>query len=122
MSDYEWRTPDERYCGPTPVLIADVADGVTAELYVDYQDGVRVSLDVQGDGVVGGRASTDKTSEWPEVERFIPRTEWPEQIYAGVRGPAERTPDAAVADAVSDAVRRWEDEMVAEAAAEFGDV
>lgn len=109
MSDYEWRTPDERYYGPTPVLIADVADGVTAELYVYYQDGVRVSLDVQGDGVVGGRASTDKTSEWPEVERLIPRAEWPEEIYAGVRGPAERTPDEAVTRAIAEAVALWEE-------------
>lgn len=39
-----------------------------------------------------------------------------------VRGPIERTPDGAVADAVSDAVRAWEDERAAEAAMEFGDV
>lgn len=109
MSNYEWRTPDERYYGPTPVLIADVADGVMAELYVDYQDGVRVTLAVRGDGVRGGYASTDKTADWPEVERFIPRAEWPEEIYAGVRGPAERTPDEAVTRAIAEAVASWEE-------------
>lgn len=109
MSDYEWRTPDERYYGPTPVLIADVADGVTAELYIDYQDGVRVSLDVVGDDVVNWRASTDKTSEWPEVERFIPRREWPKEIYAGKHGPVVRTPDEVVAEAVAEAVADWEE-------------
>ena len=31
----------------------------------------------------------------------------------------ERTPDGAVADAVSDAIRQWEDEMLAEG---FGDM
>lgn len=124
MSDYMWEEPSSAFYGfgACPTLVATVTDDVDAELYVEYQDGVRVTLAVRGDGVRGGYASTDKTADWPEVERFIPRAEWPEEIYAGVRGPAERTPDAAVADAVSDAVRRWEDEMVAEAAAEFGDV
>ena len=124
MSDYMWEEPSSAFYGfeACPALVATVADDVDAELYVEYQDGVRVTLAVRGDGVRGGYASTEKPQDWPEVERFIPRTEWPEQIYAGVRGPIERTPDGAVADAVSDAVRRWEDEMVAEAAAEFGDV
>lgn len=119
-----WEEPSSAFYGfgVCPTLVATVTDDVDAELYVEYQDGVRVTLVVRGDGVRGGYASTDKPGDWPEVERFIPREEWPEQIYAGVRGPIERTPDGAVADAVSDAVRAWEDEMVAEAATEFGDV
>lgn len=124
MSDYMWEEPSSAFYGfgACPTLVATVADDVDAELYVEYQDGVRVTLAVRGDGVKGGYASTDKPGDWPEVERFIPREEWPEQIYAGVRGPIERTPDGAVADAVAAAVRAWEDERMAEAAMEFGDV
>ena len=119
-----WEEPSSAFYGfgACPTLVATVADDVDAELYVEYQDGVRVTLAVRGDGVKGGYASTEKPQDWPEVERFIPRVEWPEEIYAGVRGPDVRTPDGAVADAVSDAVRAWEDERAAEAAMEFGDV
>ena len=119
-----WEEPSSAFYGfgACPALVATVADDVDAELYVEYQDGVRVTLAVRGDGVKGGYASTDKAADWPEVERFIPRTEWPEEIYAGVRGPDVRTPDEAVANAVSDAVRAWEDERAAEAATESGDM
>lgn len=111
MSDYTWEKPRGCCGGPAPILVADVADGVVAELYVDYQDSMRVSLEVRGDGVAGGRASTDKASEWPEVERFIPRAEWPKEIYAGKHGPAVRTPDEAVAEAVADAAADWADTL-----------
>lgn len=111
MSDYMWEAPSQAWArfDPCPTLVATVADGVEAELYVEYQDGVRVTLAVRGDGVRGGYASTEKPQDWPEVERFIPRTEWPEQIYAGVRGPAERTPDEAVTRAIAEAVASWEE-------------
>lgn len=111
MSDYVWERPSGWCGGPTPVLVADVAEGVTAELYVGYQDDLRVSIEVQGDGVVGRRASTDNSQEWPEVERFIPRTEWPREIYAGKHGPVVRTPDEAVAEAVAEATADWEEAL-----------
>lgn len=108
MSNYEWTEP--AYSGP--VLVADVAEDVTAKLYIDYQDGVQVTLMVSGEGVhgvMGNHASTARSQDWPEVERFIPREEWPVQIYAGVHGPDVRTPDEAVAKAVANAVREWEE-------------
>ena len=112
MSHYEWRKPS-KYSGdgyaPGPILEADVADDVQAQLYVDYQDEVRVTIVVRGEGVEGGSASTDSPADWPEVERFIPRHEWPEEIYAGQHGPAERTPDPAVAQAVAGALADWEE-------------
>lgn len=110
MTHYEWAKPG----WGDALLVADVADGVRAELYVDYQDGVQVELIVCGEGVrgvMGNHASTARTQDWPEVERFIPREEWPEQIYAGLRGPAERTPDEAVTKAVADAVTDWEEAL-----------
>jgi hypothetical protein len=109
MSDYKWEEPCGYYGDVVPEITAQVAEDVIAELYVDYQDGIRVTLAVRGSGVAGRYASTDSSQDWHEVERFIPREEWPEQIYAGVRGPAERTPDEAVAKAVADAVAVWEE-------------
>nr|DAN63244.1 MAG TPA: hypothetical protein [Caudoviricetes sp.] len=44
---------------------------------------------------------TMNTIDWPEVERRIPRDEWPLPMYAGVRGPKIRTPDKAIADAIT---------------------
>lgn len=108
MTHYEWFEPG---CGEA-VLAADVADGVTAELYIDYQDGVQVELIVSGEGVRGvmGRyASTNRSQDWPEIERFIPREEWPEEINAGLRGPSDREPDPAVLEVVAKAVREWEE-------------
>ena len=107
MTHYEWAKPNYG----DALLVADVADDVRAELYVDYQDGLQVELIVSGEGVrgvMGDHASTARTQDWPEVERFIPREEWPEEIYAGVRGPAERTPDEAVAKAIAEARADWE--------------
>lgn len=112
MSNYEWREP-RSYTGdgyaPGPILEADVMDGVRAQLYVDYQDEARVTIVVRGEGVEGRSASTDTPADWPEVEKYIPRHEWPEEIYAGLRGPVERTPDPAVAQAVAGALADWEE-------------
>lgn len=107
MTHYNWFKPN----WGDAVLAADVAEGVTAELFIHYQDGVRVTLMVSGEGVrgvIGGHASTDRTQDWPEVERFIPRSEWPEEIFGGRRGSGERTPDDAVAKAIAEAWADWE--------------
>nr|DAU97892.1 MAG TPA: hypothetical protein [Caudoviricetes sp.] len=108
MTHYEWAKPGYGEA----VLAADVAEGVTAELYVGYQDGLQVELIVRGEGVrgvMGRHASTNRSQDWPEVERYIPREEWPEEIYAGVRGPDVRTPDEAVVKAVAEARADWEE-------------
>lgn len=114
MSHYEWREP-RYYVGdgyaPGPILEADVADDAYASLYVDYQDGVRATIMVKGEGVAGGFASTDNSADWPEVEKYIPREEWPEEIYAGRRGPVERTPDPAVLKAVAEIAAEYEDAL-----------
>lgn len=105
MSNYTW-TPAARFDGEGAVLAADIADSIRAVLYIEYQDGLKVSLAIHGEDVRGrldGVASTDRPEDWDEVERFIPRAEWPAEIYAGRRGPAERTPDAAVAAAIAQA-------------------
>jgi hypothetical protein len=105
MSNYTW-IPAARFDGESAVLAADVTDSIRAVLYIEYQDDLKVSLVIHGEDVHGrldGVASTDRPEDWDEVERFIPRAEWPEEIYAGRRGPAERTPDAAVAAVIAQA-------------------
>lgn len=107
MTHYEWAKPGYGEA----VLAADVADGVTAELFIGYQDGLQVELIVSGEdvrGVMGDHASTARTQDWPEVERFIPRSEWPEEIFGGRRGSGERAPDDAVAKAIAEAWADWE--------------
>ena len=44
---------------------------------------------------------TMNTIDWPEVERYIPRSEWPEPMYVGQHGPKARTPDKAITDAIT---------------------
>ena len=44
---------------------------------------------------------TMNTIDWPEVERYIPRAEWPEPMYVGQHGPKTRTPDKAITDAIT---------------------
>lgn len=50
--------------------------------------------------------STNNTNDWPMIERFIPRSEWPEEIFADQHGPKVRTPDAAV-QKVIDELKKW---------------
>lgn len=88
VSSYTW-TPAACFDGESAVLAADITDSIRAVLYIEYQDGLKVTLAIHGEDVHGrldGVASTDRPEDWDEVERFIPRTEWPEEIYAGRRG------------------------------------
>ena len=105
MSTYTW-TPAAPFDGENAALAADVTDAVRAVLYIDYQDDLKVALAVHGEDIHGrfdGVASTDNPEDWDEIERFIPRGEWPEEIWAGRRGPAQRTPDPAVVAAIAEA-------------------
>lgn len=103
MSNYKWEEPRGYYGDLTPVIEAWVDEETLVQVYVEYRDEVQCWITVSGPdvhGVMRGHASTQCTQDWPEVERFIPREEWPEWMYAGVRGPDVRTPDEAVAKAV----------------------
>ena len=44
---------------------------------------------------------TMNTIDWPEVERYIPRDEWPLPMYVGQHGPKTRAPDKAITDAIT---------------------
>ena len=73
----------------------------TRVIYGDYQDEIKISLLIFDSALPGGAASTDNTQEWPLIERYIPRVEWPAEIWGGYHGPAERTPDPEVAAVVA---------------------
>lgn len=44
----------------------------------------------------GRSASTHNSEEWPIVERYVPRREWPSCMYAGKVGRDDRQPDLMV--------------------------
>lgn len=56
---------------------------------------------------------TDSPADWPGVEEYIPRDEWPEEMNAGRRGPAERHPDPAIVAEIEELwadIAQWEKE------------
>lgn len=70
-------------------------------------DGAEISFsaDAEGDGIVAhfrvelpdkefGRKhfATASTADWPVIERYVPRDEWPEPMYVGQHGPNQRHP------------------------------
>ena len=105
MSTYTW-TPAAQYDGENAALAANITDRARAVLYNEHQDDdLKVTLAIHGEDIHGhlnGVASTDNSEDWDEVEKFIPRAEWPTEIYVGRRGPAQRTPDSAVASAIAE--------------------
>lgn len=66
---------------------------------------IRFSADVEGDEITAhfivelpekelGRKhfSTASTADWPVIERYVPRDEWPSCMWAGQHGPSQRNP------------------------------
>lgn len=100
MTTANW-TKAERFDGDNALIAADLDNGARAVIYGDYQDEIKIGLIIFDSALPGGSASTDNTQEWPLVERYIPRVEWPSEIWGGYHGPAERTPAPEVAAAVA---------------------
>jgi len=100
MTTTTWTKP-ERFDGPFALIAAGLDNGARAVVYGECQDAIKISLLIFDSALPGGSASTDNTQEWPLVERYIPRAEWPAEIWGGYRGPAERTPAPEVAAAVA---------------------
>ena len=61
-----------------------------------------------------GWYATDDCRTWTDLERFIPRAEWPAEINVGQRGPRWRHPDPAVVQAI-DTYRQELAVLIAEA-------
>lgn len=100
MTTTTW-TPAERFDGEGALIAADLDNGARAVIYGEYQDEIKISLLIFDDALPGGSASTERTVEWHLVERYIPRAEWPAEIWGGCRGRGERTPAPEVAAAVA---------------------
>lgn len=54
--------------------------------------------------------STNSTADWPMIEKFIPRSEWPEEMFAGQHGPKVRTPDAEVQKVIDELKKQLEED------------
>ena len=65
-------------------------------------------------GQVGVSPAYAGVEAWTDLERFIPRAEWPAEIDVGQRGPRWRHPDPAVVQAI-DAYRQELAVLIAEA-------
>ena len=91
------------------VLYTDLStdeDRVEIGFYIDYADGeIDPSFTINENG---DWYTTDSTEDWPAVEKYIPRSEWPEPMFIGQHGPKNRTPDKAVADAVEAFMKKIE--------------
>jgi hypothetical protein len=78
---------------------------------------IRFSADVEGDEIIAhfrvelpekelGRKhfATASTADWPVIERYVPRDEWPTCMWAGQHGPNQRHPAPEVQAVVDKAV------------------
>lgn len=101
---YVWR-PAEGSWDNGATLVTDAADGAVVRFHLDPRDG-----DPRPSFVVelperAGFLDTDKAADWPAIEKYVPRDEWPEPMFVGQRGPVVRRPDPAVAEAVAECRR-----------------
>lgn len=89
------------------------------EITATAPDGAEVSFsaDAEGDEITAhfrielpekelGRKhfSTASTADWPVIERYVPRDEWPEPMYVGQHGPNQRHPAPEVQAVIDKAV------------------
>ena len=99
MAHYNWH-PAEYYDAPGAVLATDAPDGAHITFFLDsIDDDVQASFLVRHPD--GSYSTTEDPACWPELEHYIPREEWPEEIDAGQHGPSERHPDPAVTEAIA---------------------
>ena len=99
MSTYTWTEAPAWM--PGAVLYTDLSTDekrVEIGFYIDYADGeINPSFSINEDV---DWVSTDSTADWPAIEKYIPRSEWPEPMFVGQHGPKTRTPDKATLEAV----------------------
>ena len=116
-SRFNWR-PAEGSWDAGAALIADAGANATIRLFIeDFDDEVRPVIAVEEmdeDFHRIGWYATDDCRTWTDLERFIPRAEWPAEINVGQRGPRWRHPDPAVVQAI-DTYRQELAVLIAEA-------
>lgn len=99
MAHYNWN-PATRLDYPGAVLVATADDGAVIRLHLDYfDDEIEAAFVIETEP--GKFITTEASADWPAVERYLPRSEWPEEMQVGQHGPSERTPDPAVTEAIA---------------------
>lgn len=107
MSRYEWLEGMHRPYTHDTLLRAIVNDDVEIELNATLTGGsLNISFEVF-DRSTRTVFTTDSTAWWPQIEKFIPREEWPIEIWAGTHGPKERHPDPEVVAAIQRSIQRF---------------
>lgn len=98
-SHYEWRPNDQQdnsWESSHNEIIATAPDGATIRFYAhDRGDQGIVAnflIDLVEKEFGKDYASTEDTADWPVIERYIPRDEWPSVMPVGQHGPRTRTP------------------------------
>lgn len=109
MSSFNWEKAPYFYEGCD--LIADLSTEDETILILFGAD--TFDWEIRAEFVVRvGRESysTNNTADWPMVEKFIPRSEWPEEMFAGQHGPKVRTPDTAVQKVIDELKKQLEED------------
>ena len=103
MAHYNWN-PATASDYPGAVLVATADDGAVIRLHLDaFDDEVEAAFVIEARP--GRFVTTEESSCWPAVERYIPREEWTPEMYGSLDVPSMRRPDPAVTEAI-DAYRR----------------
>lgn len=93
-----WHKPAIKFT--TEVLEAtDAARGGLVEFHIEERDGeIRPSFLVIHPTL--GVHSSEDTESWPIIERFVPRKQWPVEMYAGKV--KDRNPDPEILAAIEE--------------------
>lgn len=120
MSNFSWEKAPYFYedCDLIADLSIEEGETITALFGAEIFDG-----EINAEFVIhiGCKAySTNTTADWPMVEKFIPRSEWPVEMFAGQHGPTVRTPDAAVQKVIDELKKQVEQDRLEDEAYEAG--
>lgn len=120
MSSFNWEKAPYFYedCDLIADLSIEEGETITALFGAEIFDG-----EINAEFVIhiGCKAySTNTTTDWPMVEKFIPRSEWPVEMFAGQHGPKVRTPDAAVQKVIDELKKQVEQDRLEDEAYEAG--
>ena len=112
MSNFNWEKAPYIYedCDLIADLSAEGEETITALFGAEIFDG---EIDAEFVIQIGRESySTNNSADWPMIEKFIPRSEWPEEMFAGQHGPKDRTPDAAVQKVIDELKKQIEQDRL----------
>nr|DAK38511.1 MAG TPA: hypothetical protein [Bacteriophage sp.] len=120
MSNFNWEKAPYIYedCDLIADLSTEDEETITALFGAEIFDG---EIDAEFVIQIGRESySTNNTADWPMIEKFIPRSEWPEEMFAGQHGPKDRTPDAVVQKVIDELKKQIEQDRLDDEAYEAG--